>query len=343
MSEVWRDSFDFYTGATGRGYNAAFGGHSATQARTGEKGIFVTSSGTSAEIKRMNDATSLDHATFYQGIAIKRTDSNALGALVFCSDSMATVHVTVSVVIATGAIQVARGTHTGTVLATSAVDLIMPDSTWHYLEAMVLLGDAGVGQYRVMLDGVEIIPLTTGDTKNGGTKTVFDSHGLRGNATCYLDDYYVCNGAGSINNTFYGDTEILARFPTADGDLIQLTPSAGSNWSCVDDTGTATLSDYVTGQTDGNRDRYVMSDIPNAGTVHSVSTIIAAAKVGTDTKYVRDNLKSGSTVSEGSSNVLSTSLAYMRAQVRELNPDGNIAWTPTAVNAIQVGPVVKDS
>lgn len=342
MGEVWRDSFDFYTGATGRGYNAAFSNHSITQARTGPKGMTLASA-TSGECKRINESTGLDHATFFQGIALKRVDSNALGGLVFCSDSMATVHVTVSVVIATGAIQVARGTHTGTVLATSATGLVPPDSTWHYLEAMVLLGDAGVGQYQVFLDGAEIIPLTTADTKNGGTKTVFDSHGLRGNNSCYLDDYYVANAAGSINNTFYGDTEVLALFPIGAGDLTQLTPSAGANWQCVDDTGTASLTDYVSGLTDGDRDRYAMTQIPNAGTIHSATITLAAAKLGTDAKFVRTNIKSGATVAEGTSKVLSTSLAYLAPTMRELNPDTSAAWTPSQINAINVGPVVKDS
>lgn len=343
MAEVWRDSFDYYTGGTLRGYNANFSNHTITQARTGPKGMTL-SSATSGELKRINDNTGLDHATFFQGIALKRVDSNALGGLVFCSDAMATVHITVSIVIATGAIQVARGTHTGTVLATSATGLVNPDGVWHYLEAMVTLGDAGVGQYQVFLDGVEIIALTTADTKNGGTKTVFDSHGLRGNNSCYMDDYYVCNAAGSApNNTYYGDTEVLAIFPTGAGDITQLTPTTPPNWECVNDSGTASLTDNVSGQTDGDRDRYAMADIPLAGTVHSVTSHVAAAKVGTDVKFVRTNMKVGSTTVEGASQVLTTTLAYMKPTVREVNPDTSIAWTPAQVNSLLAGPVVKDT
>ena len=97
----------------------------------------------------------------------------------------------------------ARDTST---LATSATGLI-PVNTWAYIEAQIKLGDAPNGYFVVRVNGTQVINATGIDTKNAGTKTVFDRLRLTtalSGVTNLWDDLYLTMGAG----TFKGDITV---------------------------------------------------------------------------------------------------------------------------------------
>jgi hypothetical protein len=118
------------------------------------------------------------------------------------SDAAATFHDTL-VVLGTGALRFNRGTSTP--LDTSAAGLITT-ATWYYIEVQAKLHDTA-GTATVRLNGTPVIALTGIDTKNAGTKTVFDSVALvgAGSTTQLFDDLYITTGAGA---TFKGDITV---------------------------------------------------------------------------------------------------------------------------------------
>jgi Domain of unknown function (DUF4082) len=100
-----------------------------------------------------------------------------------------------------------------TALATSAAGALPNDNTWRYIEAQIRLHDsAGFGIVRV--NGTEVINASSLDTKQGGTKTTFDtlrlSVVLTSNTALY-DDMYLTMGAGAV---FKGDITIPSGLPS---------------------------------------------------------------------------------------------------------------------------------
>lgn len=116
------------------------------------------------------------------------------------SDAAATQHLTI-VATSTGAIEIRRGTVSGTVLATTATGLIAIN-TWNYLELQAKLHDT-TGFVTLRLNGTQVATATNVDTKNAGTKTTFDSVQLAGatGIADTFDDLYLITGA---DGTFQG-------------------------------------------------------------------------------------------------------------------------------------------
>ena len=113
----------------------------------------------------------------------------------FMSDSKSTEHGRLQVV-TSGAVQVTRGA--STFLGASAAGLIAIN-TWNYIECQIKLHDTA-GTVTVRVNGATVLTLTGQDTKNGGTKTVYDSIRLRYPSASFanlFDDLYITMGAGA--------------------------------------------------------------------------------------------------------------------------------------------------
>lgn len=113
-----------------------------------------------------------------------------------------------------GSIGVRRGGTSGTVLGTTATGVIVAStSVWQYIEIQAVLSDT-VGAVTINVAGTQVLALTSQDTKNGGTKTVFDAIEISGasSVTTKFDDMYVAMGGGE---TFRGSQTITAPPTTA--------------------------------------------------------------------------------------------------------------------------------
>ena len=118
------------------------------------------------------------------------------------SDAAATDH-TRLVVFSDGHFTITRGS---TSLAASATGLVAA-ATYYYLECRCKLADAPNGYVIVRLNGTEIINATGLDTRNAGTKTVYDTLRILGVASTAnrFDDLYLSTGSGC---GFKGDITI---------------------------------------------------------------------------------------------------------------------------------------
>jgi hypothetical protein len=133
------------------------------------------------------------------------------------SDAGATTHLTVTTT-ATGALEVRRGTTSGTVLASSAAS-VFAAATWYYVELQAKLHDTA-GFVTLRLNGTTIASNPTCDTKNAGTKTTFDQLFLTTGSTVQQrwDDLYLVTGADGafLGVQRYGtDTSVLEESFTA--------------------------------------------------------------------------------------------------------------------------------
>jgi hypothetical protein len=116
-----------------------------------------------------------------------------------------------------------------------------------------------------------------------------------------------------------------------------MTTSSGSTHYTLVDEVPAVGTDYVESATVGNMDIYQMGNMSN--TPVSIKAVVVAAHMMKDDAGTRAGalvVKSSSTESVGSDIAPGTSLSkYTR--IVELDPNGSVAWTKAAVDAIQVG------
>ena len=234
----------------------------------------------------------------------------------------------------------------GTLVGTSGVLLgtssQMPlDTQFHYVEFMATLS-ATVGTVDVRVDGVSVLSLTNQNTKNGGTKTVFDRlnfHPCEVNTS--YDDLYLINGAGTLNNTFLGDSNVEVVNPNADGTYSDWLGSDGNsllNYALVAEIGAANVTTHVaSASTDGQRDSYGYSNLSSTnGTVRGVIAQAYVQKQDSGPRNFRISARSAGVDAVGPDKAPTITLApYF--QVFETDPATGLAWAPSAVNAMELG------
>jgi hypothetical protein len=122
------------------------------------------------------------------------------------SDAGATSHI-FFIVFSTGMMQARRGTAFAPVLLSTPAGILTP-ATWNYIELKVKLHDTQ-GTVDIRVNEGPTSSATGLDTRNGGTKTVFDTVCLltAGGTTfvSYFDDMYIMTGSEC---TFQGDHPI---------------------------------------------------------------------------------------------------------------------------------------
>lgn len=317
-----------------------FGAPSTSFGRNGGKGLSLQSlSQIWYTIQNISD----EHATLIVGFALRfvglPASENAMLSLY--SDARTTQHISLTVDTA-GLIRVRRGGVSGTLLATAAAATFAVN-IWHYIEMKCTLSDTvGVVEVRVDGNSTPIINISSQDTKNGGTKTVFDSLTFfAGNGNPNMDDMYFCNGAGSVNNNFLGDCIVECLFPTSDGATSGLTPSTGvSHFATVDESPENT-TDYNSSSVLNTTDTYGMSNLATAsGTVYGVQVVQYAQKDIAGVRNLASVVRASGTDYAGADQAVGIGFGFFR-QIWETDPSDSAAWTIADVNAAEVGVKVR--
>ena len=179
----------------------------------------------------------------------------------------------------------------------------------------------------------------TGDTRNGGTVAGIDTVRLGGlyGPNALFDDVYICDGTGSAPyNTFLGEIRVHSLSPTAAGSSTQWTPDTGSNYARVNEV-PYSAANYVQSGTSGQRDTYTMADLPvSPETVLAVQNNIVAKRTDAAAISIKPVIKSGATLSYGSSTSLTTYDSTL-SDIRVADPNTSTAWTASGVNALEGG------
>lgn len=281
------------------------------------------------------------HATFIAGAAVYY--GNIAGGTIFkfLSDAGATVHITIQRN-SDSTISILRG---ATVLATSTTHFLPADSAWRYIEAKVLLSDT-VGTVDVYMNGDPDVVLSygPGDTKNGGTSTTFEqvTFGSDGSNSHFVDDVYLCNGAGGAPyDTRLGEVRCWPITPSGNGNSSMLVGSDSNstdNYLLVDETPlNLNTADYVGSAVNDDKDTYVYSNLtPTTGTVVSVRVATQGSKTDGGAKSIKPVVRHGATEHDGTAYPLATDTTRTQ-QVYETNPVTAVAWTISDVNNAEFG------
>ena len=135
--------------------------------------------------------------------------------------------------------------------------------TWYLIEVHVKIADSG-GVLETRVDLVSDA-VYSGDTKPG-TAAVVDNlvwgSTAQNTGNCYLDDIVVNDTAGEVNNSWPDNSKVVLLKPTADGSLLEWTPTpSGSHYSTVDEV-PPSGTDYLSTQAVDKVDEFVLEDLP---------------------------------------------------------------------------------
>lgn len=210
---------------------------------------------------------------------------------------------------------------------------------WHYVELQVVQGTSN-GTLNVRLNGVLAITLSMQNTTQGGgpllTAFAGSVPGQPCPVTVDVDDLYLADTSGTINNTFLGDVRVDALPAQADGALNQWTvEGSASAWQAVSDGDEAS---GIRANAAGLRQTFDIAPLPAMATpaVHGVQVTMLAKKTDAGLGKMKGLVASGAQTAVSAELILQEQLAWHTA-LFERNPNGNVQWTEAAVNAAEFG------
>lgn len=323
MANLFMDSFDHYAiGDILQKYTSSSGG-SIVSART-NNGL--------SGVASLQKALTAGDATCIVGAAIKWT---ALNKEIFSVGDGGVSAITSQVylsVLTDGSLELRRGSSAGTILGTSAVGLIATGS-FYFIELKVLVGNSGT--YDVRINNVSVLS-GSGDTQNTAVAqwTIVQFGGGTGTV---VDDFYINDGTGSINNNFWGDTRIDVVYPDGDGASSGWTPSTGTtHYTLIDEAAPNGDTDYNSTATINAIDEVTMQNTPVPdNTIRSVQALASVKKTDAGAATMAIMARQDSVDYVATTASPGTAYAYVR-QVYERAPDTSI-WTATIFNAMEFG------
>jgi hypothetical protein len=225
---------------------------------------------------------------------------------------------------------------------------VLQVNTWHYIEVKIVKKNSiDAGDVSLRVDGAEWIELDAAtDTLYSVNPAYTDTIEFRclTGAERYIDDLYVCDETGPINNTFLGPVKVETLYPDGEGDVNDFTGSdadSTDNHLHVDEvTGQDDDTSYVESDTADHIDLYTLDDM--AATIDIIHGIDAVS-------VVKNDVMGGGSVRQGASIVRIGGSNYQgdtfnigspythRHNILEENPDDAAAWEEADINALEAG------
>jgi hypothetical protein len=208
---------------------------------------------------------------------------------------------------------------------------------WQYFEVKVLLKGTAVGSVAWQIDGVvdTVTPTITTITAGTSCDKIRFVGGSTNNAW-QVDDIYIGDSSGTTD--FLGDVQIVTLFPNAD-DAVQYTRSSGSfNYEMVDDLPQDNDGTYNQADTSGFEDTFDFASFGIGGgdTIHAVGVNVHHTKVDAGAANIYAVTKSGGT--SYTSSAITAAVGYqLDYRVWIEDPNGDIAWTSTNLDAAKFG------
>jgi hypothetical protein len=330
MSLLFFDGFDGYDApsdlANYGGWSSIINSAISSTVRTGSgKSYQVTQSGENRAVYTFNTAQS--GKTLYVGFAF-RTPTIASGLLFSLLDSSSGRQLCFCMN-STGKLELRQG-DTSSVLATGTT--ILGLNTWYYIEIKMLVANSG-GIFDCVLNGTSEVTYS-GDTQYQSTNNVAKlSFSSTATVDWLLDDMYVLNSDGSLNNTYLGEVLINRLAQTGDSSVAFTRNTGATNYEAIDDMLGATddTTTYVYATVAGTKDEYTLSNTVSANTIYGVKVNTRAQKDDVNPKSFKHGIKTGATQQDVTH---SLGIGYANyVDIFETSDGGTTLWTPTTLDA----------
>lgn len=346
MALVWAEPFDQYGStlsmanmalmAQSFGYSTVVQGNSWVTGAAARTGVSLRMAGSNGLLKRTlnNSAT-----TLIQGVGLffnaANSGHNATLNSGLAAESAGATEFLITQNASNG-FNVYDRTNT---LVGSTPPNVAPQGVWMYLEAKATINTGGginpnTGVVVLRVNGVTQLTVNGINLPNQFTIARLGGNGLW-DAT--VDDWYVCDQTGAINNDFLGDRRLVWSVPNAGTAQADFTANpAGTPFDRINDsppTGAPTDTAWIEGAAAGNISDFARTSVNIAGNdiagvvlVGRLAKSDAGACTGTIGINSNGNVLNSVPLNPG------TSFGYFQSIV-ELDPNGNIPWTRAAVDA----------
>jgi hypothetical protein len=223
------------------------------------------------------------------------------------------------------------------ILATSTNTLLI--NTWYYIEWKVVFNNS-TGTAHVEVNGS-----ATGWISATGLDTVFTANssftafGIGAfEATAYVDDLYLADGAAGTVTDFLGDQKVQTEFAESDGTDSDFTPLSGTDhFAMVDETAQDGDTTYNYADTPGQRDTFNFGALGVTGTVNGVQLDVVAKKSDAGvTRELELSTRVSATDYNGATQTLGTSYERKR-EIWEENPNTTNPWTVAEIDGAEFG------
>lgn len=240
-----------------------------------------------------------------------------------------------------GVIDVGWDATTGklTVGAVQGTDVIILNAFW-YIEVVI---DKAALKVRVYAN--DALQLEADLPGGAVTNNHVIQWGLTGAnataATVEIDDFYIADSSGGVQNTRTGPMQVITRAPTADV-TTEWTPqgSSGTHFSIAAQLSPNTANaPYLQANLEGKTDRFSSNTVlPNDNVIFGVQTVAYAKKGDLDNRALGMLVKT--TAGESEVQVtLATSYAYKTAMFEQA--PGAVAWNQNRVESSNFGIVAR--
>lgn len=216
----------------------------------------------------------------------------------------------------------------------------LTNERWSYIEIKVYC-DSSAGTIDVKVDGVSCLSLS-GINTQGTSSNYYDRIRLLDVGTNYehsIDDLYICDGSGSVNNDFLGPCKVMVVKPSADvvGET-DWTPSAGTDhYALVDETEMNEDTDYVESDIIDDQDLWEYENTPTEiGTIRGIQICTDCRLTDVEQFDLKIPAKLSTTYSEGSAQSTGSIEYNSLLRVMDADPDGN-PWTASNLDSSQFG------
>jgi hypothetical protein len=239
-----------------------------------------------------------------------------------------------------GRLDIFRGNayDTGGVLLGVSPQWLLAPSVWHLIEFMIVIDNIN-GQVQVRIDGkmpyaIDLNGVNTlGDITAKTVNTIYTGFYWRPNSFIwgYWDDVV-------IDDSNWTNGSRIIRLPIiGNGALTQWTPSAGSNYQCIDEIPVSD-TDYIQTQGFENVDLFTTSVFtPGVScNIKSIQESVRVTKDGLNVTSIYPLLSAGVTIHRGFSKSLSFSFKN-ETQIWETNPLTLGAFTIADLSNLQFG------
>jgi hypothetical protein len=246
-----------------------------------------------------------------------------------------------------GTLSVFRSTHSN-ILGTST--FAVGDNVWHYIEFKWAISDSiSSGDVEVKVDGTVVLTVAASSDTKSSSNAYATHYAFVGNSPSvtsgrsgsnfFIDDHYLIDLTGSVNNTYLGNVRIQTLYPNGNGNSSQMVGSDGNstnNFQLVDEASYA-AADYVESATLNDKDTYTFTDtLSTTNTILGISINVAALRTNTDPRSIAPVVRHSGTDYDGTNIALSSSaVAYQ--QVYETNPGTSSGWTKSDVDGMEAG------
>lgn len=232
----------------------------------------------------------------------------------------------------------------GVLLGASSAGVITEDS-FAFLEVELSVANTG-GYVELSVNGTVVLMVSAVDTRNGGALGEVDEILFASSSTGFpltsnvhdFDNVYVLDDTGAAPlNAKLGPIRIDPLRPAANSGAPDFTPSAGSNFENVDDTTPDDDTTYNESSTSGNADDFTLADLPSvSSTIFMVQLRTVAKRSDAGLIDLIPSITSDATQQDGATQALGSSYAEY-TDTFPTDPDGDVAWSDAAVNALVAG------